>query len=87
MEERTEKLIGLVALVGFANKIVEAKKLRWRSKHYTIFNVVSKLISSRGEEVSWVDPDASFEDDVRTYMKALNEKREEWVEELRVLTE
>jgi hypothetical protein len=52
----------------------------WKNAYYLIFSSeISRKIANTGIDLDYYDPDSSYEDDVRAYCRALEEKIKEFL--------
>jgi hypothetical protein len=75
-----DQLAGAQAFVSAAwlAKRIAQSSLPWKDKYSLIFSAeVSRVIFDSGIPFDWVDPDGSYEDDVRAFVDAVNLKAQE----------
>jgi hypothetical protein len=71
-----------VKIAAVANEIYGQAKggfLDWQAAYELIFSAdISTAIQATGFTIEWCDPDMDYEDDVRAYMEAVNEKAKQY---------
>jgi hypothetical protein len=45
----------------------------WDVKYDLVFDQIKPILDATGVKVEWCDPDAGYEDDVRAYLKGVQE--------------
>jgi maltooligosyltrehalose synthase len=75
-------LIDIAQAIAYCNRIT-----CWKEKYDYIFDMkIGKCIRDAGYNFDWYDPDCSYEDDVRAYVNALVEWKEEMLDKQITIT-
>ena len=82
---RTQRVLSnLLQLVNTAINLAERNDISWKFKYEMIFSVrisqqISILLQCFSLKLDYYDPDTSYEDDVKAYIRALEELKPQLV--------